>query len=96
LPYSVDKLFDDLQLEYYHAWLRFHPETAVDVCVPEYAGHLKTYDDDDIGALVALDQKLLSALDEMDETGLDENHRVDFNILCCATGIELHALNSSR
>ena len=92
MPYSVDKLFDDVQLEYYHAWLRFHPEVAVDVCVPEYAGHLKTYDDDDIGALIALDQKLLSALDELDETGLDANRRVDFDILCCAAGIELHAL----
>jgi uncharacterized protein (DUF885 family) len=95
LPYSVDKLFDDLQHEYYHAWLRFHPETAVDVCVPAYAGHLKTYDDDDIGALVALDQKLLSALDELDHTELDENRRVDFNILCCAADIELHSLQES-
>lgn len=92
MPNSVDKLFDDLQLEYYHAWLRFHPETAVDVCVPEYAGYLKTYDEDDIGAQVALDQKLLSALDEMDKAGLDESRRVDFSILGCAAGIELHAL----
>lgn len=92
MPPAADKMFDELQTEYYHAWLRFHPETAVDVCVPAYAGHLKTYDDDDIGALVTLDQKLLSALDELDETGLDENRRVDFDILGCAAGIELHTI----
>ena len=92
MPDSIDKLFDMLQHEYYHAWLRFHPETAVDVCVPEYADHLKTYDEDDIGALIALDQKLLSALDEMDETGLDDDRRVDFTIMGCAADIELHAL----
>ena len=57
--------FDLLQQEYYHAWFRFHPEEAASVGRQAYAGLLRTYDDDAIGALISLNQKMHSALDEL-------------------------------
>ncbi len=55
-PASV--LFDALCDQYYHSWFRYHPETAVDVGVYDYAAQLRSYDHDDIGALIALNQKI--------------------------------------
>jgi len=62
---AADKQFDELCEQYYHAWFRYHPETAVDVGVHDYADQLKSYDHDEMGALLALNQKMLSALDEL-------------------------------
>ena len=64
---SANKTFDDLQREFYQAWFRFHPEEAASVGQQVGAGLLRTYDDDDIGALMSLHQKMHSALDELDE-----------------------------
>lgn len=50
---------------YYRAWFRFYPEAAVDCGVPGYAHLLHPYDDDDVGALMVLHEKLLDALDEV-------------------------------
>jgi len=59
---------------YYHAWFRFYPEAAVDVGVSGYAHLLQPHDDDDLGALTVLHEKLLDALGEMnvDECTMDQ------------------------
>ena len=89
---SVEQLFEALQQDYYRAWFRFHPERAVEVGVNDHAGELRSYADDDIGALIALNQKLVSALDEMNVEALTEDAQVDFKILRAAAEIELHDL----
>ncbi len=85
--------FDALLRQYYHAWLRFHPEQAVFSGVDDYAGQLRSYKHDDIGALIALNQMMKSALEEVNETKLDEGRKLDCTLLKGAISIELHELN---
>jgi len=89
---SAEQLFEELQQQYYSAWFRFNPERAVEVGVDDHAGELRSYADDDIGALIALNRKLITALDEMSIEHLSETSRADFRILRAAADIELHEL----
>lgn len=89
---SVEQVFEELQQDYFQAWFRFHPERAVEVGVSDHAGELRSYADDDMGALIALNQKLISALDEMNIESLSESNQVDYKILRAAVEIELHEL----
>ena len=84
--------FSELVKNYYQSWFRYHPEQAVSVGEPGYEDHLRPYSDDDIGALITLNESLLSALLEMDSSELTENEKMDFNILYSATTNELHEL----
>jgi len=92
---EADKQFDALCEQYYHAWFRYHPEQAVDVGVYDYADQLKNYDHDEIGALLALNQKMLSALDELNISELDDNRQIDFRIIKGAISVELHDLKEN-
>jgi uncharacterized protein (DUF885 family) len=89
------KQFDDLCRQFYKAWFRYHPDYAVDVGVNDYADQLRSYDHDDIGALIALNQKMLSALDELNPGQLDEVRRLDLRIIKGAITIELHDLEEN-
>jgi len=89
---SANKVFDELQQAFYHAWFRFHPEASVSVGLDEYAGLLRSYDDDDIGALMSLHQKMHSALDELNEDELDEDRTIDYQIMKSAVSVECHDL----
>lgn len=89
------KQFDDLCEQYYHSWFRFHPEDAVDVGVNDYAALLKSYEHDDIGALIALNQMMQSALDEISLAGLDESRQLDYRIIKGAISVELHDLEEN-
>lgn len=93
---SPAERFDCIQSEYHHAWFRFHPEYSVDVGVADYADRLRSYSEDDLGALIALNQKLLSALDEMPQHDLDSARSTDFRILHGAADIELHELEAQN
>ncbi|ROR29573.1 DUF885 domain-containing protein [Inmirania thermothiophila] len=84
--------FDALCERYHRAWFRFHPEEAVAVGETAHAGRLAPFGDDDIGALIALDEKLLDALDEIDPTGLDPDRALDHALLRGAAELELHEL----
>lgn len=84
--------FDALVAEYYRAWFRFHPETAVDLGVPGYAGLLRPYDDDDVGAQTAIQEKLLAGLDGIDLDTLDPDRRLDAQMLAAQAQIEHHDL----
>ena len=83
---------DKLIREYYQSWFRFHPEAAVDAGVEGYAHLLTPCDDDDIGALTALNEKMLCALEEFNEQDLDEDQRLDLDILRSAALLELKEL----
>ena len=66
---------------YYRAWFRFYPEAAVDCGVPGYAHLLHPYDDDDIGALTVLHEKLLDGLDEMSISECTTDQCIDIALL---------------
>lgn len=85
-------IFDALTSEYYRAWFRFHPETAVDLGVPGYSGLLRPYDDDEFGVQIAIQEKLLASLDELSLDALDADRRVDAQILAGQALIEHHEL----
>jgi len=89
------KHFDDLCAEFYHCWFRYHPEEAVDVGVNDYADQLKSYEHNDIGALISLIQKMLSALDELKPADLSENRQLDYRLIKGALTIELHDLEEN-
>lgn len=89
------KHFDDLCGQFYHSWFRYHPEEAVDVGVNGYAGQLKSYEHNDIGALISLIQKMLSALDELNQNELSDDRQIDYRIINGALRIELHDLEEN-
>ena len=95
LENTANKQFDSLCDQYYHSWFRYHPEQAVDVGVYDYADQLISYEHDDIGALLVLDQKMLSALDELNISNLSENRQIDFRIIKGAITVELHDLEEN-
>ncbi|MDH5483714.1 MAG: DUF885 domain-containing protein [Gammaproteobacteria bacterium] len=84
--------FKALQEQYYNAWFRYHPEQAVQTGVPGYEDKLRAYSDDDVGVLIVLGEKLISALDEMDFSALDEEQQIDYTVLYSAVSQELHQL----
>lgn len=77
---------------YYHSWFRFHPEVAVDLGIAGYSHLLTPCGDDDIGALISLNEKLLASLDELDDEQLDETARVDVRLMYGAAMLELESL----
>ena len=89
---SAQVAFRTLVDNYYRAWFRFHPESAVDLGVEGYAHLLRPYGDDDHGALVALQEKLLAALDEIDPGALDPDAALDYEVLHGAALLEHHEL----
>lgn len=92
MPVSANETFDDCQQAFYQAWFRFHPEVAVSAGIETYAELLRTYNDDDIGALVSLNQKMHSALEEIDADELDPDRYIDYSVMKSAVSVELHDL----
>ena len=89
---SAEKAFNALLEQYYNAWFRYHPEKAVQVGIPGYEDQLKPYSNDDIGALIALNEKMLSALQELDFSALMADQKIDYAILYNSVVTELHEL----
>ena len=89
---SALQAFNSLQEHYYSAWFRFHPERAVHVGVAGFEERLRAYSDDDMGALIALNEKALFSLDELDFAALTADQQMDYSILYNAISIELHDL----
>jgi uncharacterized protein (DUF885 family) len=80
--------FDELLGNYFKAWFRFHPESAVDVGDYAYAGLLTPFTEEDMGALVCLNDELLVGLEELDPAGLDPDRRLDYELMLGAARIE--------
>ncbi len=89
---TTQQAFDQLLKQYYSAWFRFHPEMAVHIGVGGYEEQLTPFDDEDIGALISLNQKILSSLEELKLSELSPAQQIDFTILYNAASIELHEL----
>jgi uncharacterized protein (DUF885 family) len=92
---AATQQYDNLCQQFYHSWFRYHPEDAVDVGVYDFAGQLKSYKKDDIGALIVLLQKMLSALEELNHAELDDDRKTDYRIIKGAITVELHDLEES-
>ncbi len=80
--------FPGLVHSYYQAWFRFHPETAVDLGVRGFESQLTPFADDEIGALKALNEKLIDALDEIDTSALTAAQVIDREVMYGAAVIE--------
>jgi uncharacterized protein (DUF885 family) len=80
--------FDELLRSYYRAWFRYHPEAAVDAGVPGYAHRLTPFTEEDMGALVCLNDELAVSLEEVDPTQLDADRRIDYWLARGAVGLE--------
>jgi uncharacterized protein (DUF885 family) len=83
--------FTALTAAYYRAWFRFHPEKAVDLGIEGYSHQLTPCDDDDVGALNSLNQKVLASLDEIDMEALEPAARTDAWLLYGAALLELES-----
>lgn len=92
-PTDAGVAFDALVESYYAAWFRFHPERAVDAGVDGYAHLLPPCGDDDLGALLSLDENLLASLEDFDYADLDADRRIDFDVLYGAVHVETHELH---
>jgi len=73
--------FDRLVNDYFSAWFRFHPETAVDCGQNQFAGNLRPFANSQMGALQTLHENLLKTLEEVDYKNLDADHQLDFDAL---------------
>lgn len=89
---SDQSRFDELLQRYYKAWFRYHPELAVDIGVPGYQDLLALFDDDEIGALTALNEKVLSTLEEISLDALSPASQLDYQLLYGSALIEGHEL----
>lgn len=85
-------IFSEVVKSYYQSWFRFHPEMAVAVGETGYEDLLTPYADDQIGALITLNESLLSSLQELEFSTLTEDEQIDFNVLYSAASNELHEL----
>jgi len=74
-------VYNDLIDLYYRTWFRYHPEVAVDLGIEGYAEQLTPYGDDDIGAQIALHEKLINAVDELDLSALDQDQQIDLQLM---------------
>ena len=77
---------------YYRAWFRFHPEKAVDLGIEGYAHLLTPCDDDQIGALISLNEKLLASVDELDVSALTPAERLDAHLMYGGALLEMERL----
>jgi len=84
--------FDALLRSYFAAWFRFHPEAAVEAGVTGHDHELQPYGDDDHGALVALNEKLLDSLEEIDAADLDDDRRIDYQLVRGSAFLEIEEL----
>ena len=89
---SPQQRFDQLLDSYYRTWFRFHPEVAVDLGISGLDERLTPYDDDEIGALIALQEKAIAGLGEVSFEELDPDRQLDFRLLAGQASIEHHDL----
>ncbi len=88
----TEETFNGLLEQYYSAWFRYHPEQAVHVGVSGYEEYLTPFSEEEIGALISLNKKIVSALDEINYSDLSKASQLDCSILYNAASIELHDL----
>ncbi len=91
---DADERFEVLQHQFYDCWLRYHPESAVDIGEAAFGGQLRPYEHDERGALITLNQKMLSALEEIPASQLSEDNRITSRLIAGAVRCELYELEN--
>lgn len=81
--------FEQIRDDYYHAWFRYHPEAALDAGVTGFEHLLRPYSDEEQGALLSLNEKLMDALEELDERDLGPDDEVDLELMRGAAFLEM-------
>lgn len=89
---QVARDFDALIEEFYEVWFRFHPVEALSAGVSGYEGGLPAVDDDENGALGVWLENSIVALEELDFNALDDDRKLDLELLFRACQDEHHAL----
>jgi uncharacterized protein (DUF885 family) len=84
--------FQALIDSYYQAWFRFHPEKAVDLGIEGYSHLLTPCEDDHIGALISLNEKLLASVDELAASALSQAERLDAHLVYGGALLEMERL----
>jgi len=84
--------FDRIEHDYLITWCRFHPEEALEAGIEDYAGKLTPYNDETIGIQIVLNEKCLSALDEINFAQLDLIRQTNYQILHGRVELEHHNL----
>jgi uncharacterized protein (DUF885 family) len=84
--------FAKIRDEYYRAWFRYHPEAALDVGVAGFEHLLRPYSDEEQGALLSLNEKLLGALEELDVSTLAPDDELDFRLMRGAAFLEIEQI----
>ncbi len=77
--------------EFFHVWLRFHPEVALRLGEPGYV-RLPAIGDDEAGALVSWMENLVVALEELDIAALDDDQRLELRLAFGGCQLELREL----
>lgn len=78
---EVAARFGEVVDDYYRAWFRYQPESAVEVGVYAHADRVTPEDEAAHAAVVSLNNALIAALGALDREGLDEDARLDHDLL---------------
>ena len=89
---ASQQTFDRIEQSYLTTWCRFHPEAALEAGIEDYAGKLTPYDDESIGIQIVLNEKCLTALDEVDFSELDPERQIHYQVLHGSAELEHHNL----
>ena len=84
--------FDLIEQDYLSSWCRFNPEAAVEAGVESSAASLVDCSDQAISIQIALNEKCMAALDEIDFDELDPERQLHHRILYGHALLEHHAL----
>lgn len=84
--------FERIEDSYLKSWCQFNPEAALDAGVEDSAGELTPCDDTSLGIQLVLNEKCLTALDEIDPEQLDSQQHMHYQILHGWALLEHHEL----
>jgi len=84
--------FERIENSYLSSWCRFNPEAALDAGIEEYAEELALCDDASLGIQLVLNEKCLTALDEIDPAQLEPQQLINYQVLQGWALLEHHEL----
>jgi len=92
MPNNSQEIFARIEQSYLNTWCRFHPESALEAGIDDYAGKLKPFDEEAIGIQIVLNEKCLAALEEIELDELEPDSQIHYQILHGWASLEHHAL----
>ncbi|MBL1319751.1 MAG: DUF885 domain-containing protein [Methylophaga sp.] len=89
---TAQQTFDRIEHSYLNTWCRFNPEAALEAGIDDYADKLRPFEDETIGIQIVLNEKCLTALDEVELSQLDPARKIRYQILQGRVTIAHHSL----